>query len=59
MLPVEIGLNPISNGRREGVLATIIDISERKKLERRAEVLANEVRHRARNLLHELGAPEN
>jgi PAS domain S-box-containing protein len=51
MLPVEIGLSPVSNGGRLGTLATIVDISERKKQEHRAEVLVNEVRHRARNLL--------
>jgi len=51
LMPVEIGLSPVSNGGRIGTVATIVDISERKKHERRAEVLANEVRHRARNLL--------
>jgi PAS domain S-box-containing protein len=51
LLPVEIGLNPIVHGGRAGALATIVDISERKNLERRAQILANEVSHRARNLL--------
>jgi two-component sensor histidine kinase len=51
LLPVEIGLNPVSNGGKKGVLATVIDISERKNLERRAQLLADEVSHRARNLL--------
>ena len=51
LVPVEIGLSPVTNGARVGTLATIVDISERKRHEHRAEVLANEVRHRARNLL--------
>jgi PAS domain S-box-containing protein len=51
LLPVEIGLNPVQRNGRSGALATIVDITERKSLERRAEVLSNEVRHRARNLI--------
>jgi PAS domain S-box-containing protein len=51
LLPVEIGLNPVQRNGRVGALATIVDITERKSLERRAEVLSNEVRHRARNLI--------
>jgi PAS domain S-box-containing protein len=51
LVPVEIGLNPFQRNGRKGALATIIDISERKTLERRAEILSDEVRHRARNLL--------
>lgn len=51
LLPVEVGLNPVISGGKSGALATIIDISERKDLERRAQMLADEVSHRARNLL--------
>lgn len=51
LLPVEIGLNPMTQGGRSGALATIVDISERKSLEWRTQVLANEVQHRSRNLL--------
>jgi PAS domain S-box-containing protein len=51
LVPVEVGLNPVRLGDRAGALATIVDISERKNLERRAQTLANEVSHRARNLL--------
>jgi PAS domain S-box-containing protein len=51
LLPVEIGLNPVSHGGRKGALATIVDISERKNLEWRTQMLANEVQHRSRNLL--------
>ena len=51
LLPVEIGLSPVVQNGRSGALATIVDISERKNLERRAQILSNEVRHRSRNLL--------
>lgn len=51
MLPVEVGLNPVTHDGRVGALATIVDISERKKLEQRTQILANEVSHRAHNLL--------
>lgn len=51
LVPVEIGLNPVVHDGRAGALATIVDISERKELERRAQILAREVGHRARNLL--------
>lgn len=51
LLPVEIGLNPVTHGGRKGALATIVDVSERKNLEWRTQMLANEVQHRSRNLL--------
>jgi PAS domain S-box-containing protein len=51
LLPVEVGLNPFVRQGRAGALATIIDVSERKALEHRTQLLANEVRHRSRNLL--------
>jgi len=51
LLPVEIGLSPVIQNGRSGALATIVDISERKNLERRAQVLSSEVRHRSQNLL--------
>jgi PAS domain S-box-containing protein len=51
MVPVEVGLNPVTQDGRVGALATIVDISERKKLEQRTLILAGEVSHRARNLL--------
>jgi PAS domain S-box-containing protein len=46
--PVEIGLNAID---AETTLATIVDITERKKAEQRQEVLTREIFHRTRNLL--------
>jgi PAS domain S-box-containing protein len=48
--PVEIGLTPFRALGFHGVLATLTDLSERKALQRR-EVIADEVRHRGRNLL--------
>jgi PAS domain S-box-containing protein len=51
LVPVEVGLNPYQVEGRGGALATIIDISERKRLESRSQVLAHEVSHRANNLL--------
>jgi PAS domain S-box-containing protein len=51
LVPVEVGLTPYHRQGRSGALATIIDISERKRLEFRSEMLTREVRHRANNLL--------
>jgi PAS domain S-box-containing protein len=51
LVPVEIGLAPLQRGGLIGALATVVDISERKQLEYRAQMLTDEVRHRARNLL--------
>lgn len=51
LVPVEVALSPFQHNSLTGTLATVVDISERKALERRAEVLSNEVRHRAGNLL--------
>lgn len=49
-LPLEIGLTPFRAFGFRGTLATLTDLSERKALQRR-EVIADEVRHRGRNLL--------
>jgi PAS domain S-box-containing protein len=51
MMPVEVGLNSIERGGKKGALATVADITERKAIERRQQILMNEVRHRGRNLL--------
>ena len=48
--PVEIGLNAL-DGVGEGViLATVLDISERKKLAEKQELLFRELHHRTQNL---------
>lgn len=51
LVPVEVGLSPVYQNGRFGALATIVDISERKQLEWRAQMLSDEVWHRAHNLL--------
>ena len=59
--PVEIGLTPIQTAEGMGVLASILDISERKRLEmqlRRAERLA-ELGTLASGMAHEIGTPMN
>jgi PAS domain S-box-containing protein len=48
--PVEIGLNPISRDGRNAVLATIIDISERREAQERQQFLVRELQHRTQNL---------
>lgn len=48
--PVEIGLNPISREGRNAVLATIIDISERRQAQERQQFLVRELQHRTQNL---------
>ena len=60
-IPVEIGLTPIQLATGMGVLASIVDISERKRLEmqlRRAERLA-ELGTLASGMAHEIGTPMN
>ena len=38
LFPVEVGLDPVSDGKQLFVLASVVDISERKRLEHRARV---------------------
>ncbi len=56
--PIEIGLNPIDTGEGEMVLASIVDITERRRAQQHLEdalrektVLLNEVHHRVKNNL--------
>jgi PAS domain S-box-containing protein len=59
--PVEIGLTPIQTTKGMRVVASIVDISERKRLEmqlRRAERLA-ELGTLASGMAHEIGTPMN
>ncbi len=64
-VPVEIGLNPMRIGNDEFVLASIIDISERKRAEqlREAQVLAEEAAKAKTaflaNMSHEIRTPMN
>jgi PAS domain S-box-containing protein len=48
--PLEIGLNPVGLTGRTAVLATVIDISERRRAQERQEFLTRELRHRSQNL---------
>lgn len=47
---IEIGLNPVAQNGRTGILATVIDISERKQAQERQQFLTNELYHRSQNL---------
>ena len=49
--PVEIGLSPVERNGKHGVLATVIDISERKHAEERQNMLMAELDHRVKNAL--------
>ncbi len=49
-IPVEIGLKPIRSQGRDYVLAVMIDIRERKRLEERQRLLIGELNHRIQNL---------
>src|SRR3974390_1194096 len=48
--PVEVGLNPLHGERRRAILATVVDISDRKKLAEQQELLFRELHHRTQNL---------
>ncbi len=48
--PVEIGLNPISRNGKSSVLATVIDISERKQVQQNQQLIIHELQHRTQNL---------
>lgn len=54
--PVEIGLNPISREGRDAVLATVIDISERRQAQDRQRFLVRELQHRTQNLFQVIRA---
>ncbi len=59
--PVEVGLTPIDTAHGRCVLASVVDITERKRLEtqlRRAERLA-ELGTLASGMAHEIGTPMN
>jgi PAS domain S-box-containing protein len=48
--PVEIGLNPIKNTEKSGVLATVIDITERVRAHEAQKLIIHELHHRTQNL---------
>ncbi len=49
--PVEIGLNPIDGEGQPAILATVVDISTRKKAEGVQHLVMQELQHRMRNAL--------
>ncbi len=49
--PVEIGLNPILGSGQVAVIASVIDISERRKQAERMQFIMRELSHRSKNLL--------
>lgn len=48
--PVEIGLNAVSTAAGRAVLATVVDITERKSAEERQKLLLGELHHRTQNI---------
>lgn len=48
--PVEIGLNPVGRNGTPAVLATVTDISARKRAEEHQRLIIGELEHRTRNL---------
>jgi PAS domain S-box-containing protein len=48
--PVEVGLNPVSRNGQSAVLATVIDITERKRAQESQKLIVRELQHRTRNL---------
>jgi PAS domain S-box-containing protein len=49
--PVEIGLNPFRSGDRLLVVASVVDITERKRHEEQIRFVMDELSHRSKNLL--------
>jgi PAS domain S-box-containing protein len=49
--PIELGLSPIRHDGARSLLVTVIDVSERKLAQDRQQLLVNELRHRAQNLI--------
>jgi PAS domain S-box-containing protein len=49
--PVEIGLNPVETNAGKRILATVIDITARKRAEQHRDMLLRELSHRVKNNL--------
>jgi PAS domain S-box-containing protein len=49
--PVEIGLSPVARDGSTGVLATVVDITERRQIQERERLFVAELKHRVQNLL--------
>lgn len=50
-VPVEVGLSPLQRNGKRAVVASVADLSERKKAAEQQRVLIGEMRHRMQNLL--------
>lgn len=48
--PIEIGLNPVHRDGNAAVLATVIDITERKRAQDNQKLIIRELQHRTQNL---------
>jgi PAS domain S-box-containing protein len=48
--PVEIGLNPVINNGKTAILATVLDITERKRAQEGQQLIIKELQHRTQNL---------
>ncbi|WP_292646152.1 HWE histidine kinase domain-containing protein [Mesorhizobium sp.] len=48
--PVEVALNPVQRKGRIGVLATVIDITDRVKVRESQQLVIHELQHRTKNL---------
>src|SRR5204863_640377 len=48
--PIEIGLNPVGRNGNNAVLATVIDITERKRAQESQQLIIRELQHRTLNL---------
>jgi PAS domain S-box-containing protein len=55
-IPVEIALSPVASRSGEATLATLIDISARKRLQASQQLLISELRRHTRNMLGEVTA---
>jgi PAS domain S-box-containing protein len=49
--PLEIGLSPVGRNGKPAVLATVTDISARKRAEEHQRLIVGELQHRTRNIL--------
>jgi PAS domain S-box-containing protein len=49
--PVEVGLNPVARNGKRAVLATVIDITDRKRAEEGQKLIIRELQHRTKNLI--------
>jgi PAS domain S-box-containing protein len=49
--PVEIGLNPVARDGNRAILATVLDITDRKRAAESQQLIIRELQHRTKNLI--------